>query len=313
MYEIHIGDRTIPRSGDLKSPFKPVGDCKSPLLGAARVSETNPMYIWRKFATDAWLGQHNESLERRFGGAFATIERPGKVRIIVEISCPRRSEAVHLQDEFGGKIERLASDWLQQFAKRNRTRPLRIGSRLQIGRTAGPNTIVIPAEAAFGTGDHATTAMSLRMLERITRGRDDWALLDAGTGSGILAIAGSCFGAKRIVAIDNDPIACAVAKRNARRNRKRNIEFRTGDVLKQKIGAKFDVITANLFSEILIAALPIFSRHLEDHGRLIFSGVLRSQERALITALDGNDFRVEEIKRRGRWIAILASRPRKRS
>ena len=271
------------------------------------------MYIWRKFATAEWFGQHKEGLERRFGGAFVTIERPGKARTIVEVSCPRRTEAAQLHDEFGGKIEKLAADWFQQFEKRNRTKPLRIGSRLQVGRTAGPNSIVIPAEAAFGTGDHATTAMSLRMLERITRGRENWTLLDAGTGSGILAIAGSCFGAKRIVAIDNDPIACSVAKRNARRNRKRNIEFRTGEVLKQKIGAKFDVITANLFSEILIAALPVFSRHLANNGRLILSGVLRSQERALVTALDRNHFRVEEIKRRRRWIAILASRPRKRS
>jgi len=83
--------------------------------------------------------------------------------------------------------------------------------------------------------------------------------------------------------------------------------------LKQKIAGKFDVITANLFSEILIAALPIWSRHLTNNGRLILSGVLRSQERTLVTALDRNDFRAEEIKRRGRWIAILASRARKRS
>src|SRR6202011_6036275 len=98
-------------------------------------------------------------------------------------------------------------------------------------------------------GDHVTTAMSLRMLERITRKRArGWSMLDAGTGSGILAIAGSCFRAKRIVAIDNDPLATSIARRNARINRTRNIEFRTGEVLKQKIGEKFDVITANLFS-----------------------------------------------------------------
>jgi ribosomal protein L11 methyltransferase len=214
-------------------------------------------------------------------------------------------------------IEKLRVDWLEHFAKQSSAKPLRIGSRLIVCRTSkveSAKTIVIPAEAAFGTGDHATTAMSLRMLERITRKRaDDWSMLDAGTGSGLLAIAGSCFGAKRIVAIDNDPIAVSTAQRNARRNRTPNIEFRTGDVLKQKIGGKFDVITANLFSEILIAALPIWSRRLTNDGRLILSGVLRSQERTLVTALDRNGFRAEEIKRRGRWIAILASRPRKRS
>jgi ribosomal protein L11 methyltransferase len=276
------------------------------------------MYIWRKRANTEWLRNRNEDLGEKFGGKLAIIELPGKTRSLIEIASTKK-QAENLFREFGGRIEKLRADWLQQLARKSRAKPLRVGSRLVVSRSAesklrGPRTIVIPAEAAFGTGDHVTTAMSLRMLERITRKRaGDWSMLDAGTGSGILAIAGSCFGAKRIVAIDNDPIASSTAQRNARRNRTRNIEFRTGDVLKQKIEGKFDVITANLFSEILIAALPIWSRHLANNGRLILSGVLRSQERTLVTALDRNGFRAEEIKRRGRWIAILASRPRERS
>jgi ribosomal protein L11 methyltransferase len=93
----------------------------------------------------------------------------------------------------------------------------------------------------------------------------------------------------------------------------RNIEFRTGDALKQRLAGKFDVMTANLFSEILIAALPIWSRHLAENGRLILSGVLRSQERPIVGALGQNGYRAEEIRRRGKWIALLASRTRKRS
>jgi ribosomal protein L11 methyltransferase len=277
------------------------------------------MYIWRKQATSDWVRTNADELLARLGSAIAIIEQPGKARALVEVSCETRIEAKQLEGEFGGRVEKLRADWLQQFARKSRAKPLRVGSRLVVSRSAeskskAARTIVIPAETAFGTGDHATTAMSLRMLERITRKRaGDWSLLDAGTGSGILAIAGSCFGANRIVAIDNDPIAVSTAQRNARRNRTPNIEFRIGDVLKQKIGGKFDVITANLFSEILIAALPIWSRRLANDGRLILSGVLRSQERTLVTALDRNGFRAEEIKRRGRWIAILVSRPRKRS
>jgi ribosomal protein L11 methyltransferase len=253
-------------------------------------------------------------LERISGGALATIERPGKARTIVEVSCATRRDAAQLRDEFGGIIEKLASNWLQQFAKRTRFKPLRIGSRLLVGRTRGPNTIVIPAEAAFGTGEHATTAMCLRMLERVTRKLPyGWSLLDAGTGSGILAIAASRFGATRIVAIDNDPLACTTARRNARRNRIRNIEFQTGDVVNQKLGGKFDIITANLFSELLIAALPAWLPTLAEEGRLILSGVLRSQETTLMTALRRHGCRAVEIKRRGKWIAVLAMPARKRS
>src|SRR5437773_10620045 len=183
------------------------------------------MYIWRKRATANWLRRRSEELLRRFGGALAIIEQPGKARILVEISCGTRKEALQLRREFGGTIEKLRTDWLEQLARRSRTKPLRIGSRLIVSQTRVPRakaarTIVIPAEAAFGTGEHATTAMCLRLLEQITRKRDEgWAMLDAGTGSGILAIAASCLDAKRVIAIDNDPLACTIAARNARANR----------------------------------------------------------------------------------------------
>ncbi len=271
------------------------------------------MYIWRKHVTSDWLREHSEALEARYGGAFAIVERSGK-RAFVQIVSKTRRETTDLQREFGGKLERLQANWLRQWTKQAPTKPLRVGSRLVISRTKTPNTICIPAEAAFGTGDHATTAMCLRMLERVTRARPPgWSMLDAGTGSGILAISASRLGAARVVAIENDPLACSVAQRNARANRASNIEFRTGDVLKQKPAGKFDIITANLFSEILIAALPIWLPRLAADGCLILSGVLRSQERPLVTALRRSGCGAAEIKRRGKWIAVLASRARKRS
>ncbi len=138
-------------------------------------------------------------------------------------------------------------------------------------------------------------------------------MLDAGTGSGILAIAASCLGAKEIIAVENDPLACAVAKRNAAANGVPNIEFRIGDVLRQRLRGKFDIITANLYSEILIAALPSWRRSVAGDGRLILSGILRSQEPAIITALRRNGFAVHESRRRGKWIALLAGRAGKKS
>jgi ribosomal protein L11 methyltransferase len=276
------------------------------------------MYTWRKRATAGWLRVRSEELSQQFGPALAIIERPGKVRALLEIACRTEREARQLVREFGGSVEKLRSDWLVHFAKQAISKPLRIGSRLVIRskpdstRKQTPpraRTIVIPAEAAFGTGQHATTAMCLRLLERTTRKwHDDWAMLDAGTGSGILAIAGSCLGAGRVLAIDNDPLACTIAMRNARANGARNIEFRTGDILKQKLSKKFDIIAANLFSEILIAVLPRWSRHLASGGSLILSGILRSQERDVAAALRANAFAVQETRRRGKWIALLAFR-----
>ena len=277
------------------------------------------MYIWRKRVTTDWLQQRSEDMVRRFGPALAITEQPGKARSVVEVSCVTRKEALPIQREFGGAIEKLRIDWLEQFAKRNRTKPLRIGLRLTVSRTRtqtakSSRIIVIPAEAAFGTGEHATTAMCLRMLEQMTRKRAaGWSMLDAGTGSGILAIAASCLGAKKVIAIENDPLACAVAKRNAAANRIGNIEFRIGDVLTQKFRGKFDIITANLYSEILIATLPSWKRSLADDGCLILSGILRSQEPTVIKALRRNGLAVHESRRRGKWIALLAGPAGKKS
>ena len=279
------------------------------------------MYIWRKHAGEHWAAAHNEDLNRRFGSALALVESPGKKRVSIEISCRTIKEAEQLVHEFGGNMKKLRADWLADFAKKARTKPLRIGSRLivqgsreQTRSDSSVRAIIIPAEAAFGTGEHATTAMCLRLLESVTRKRPaGWAMLDAGTGSGILAIAGSCLGAAQVLAIDNDPLASATAKRNARANGTRNIEFRTGDILKQKLRGKFDIITANLFSEILIRALPGWSRNLASSGCLILSGILRTQEREMTAALRRNAFLIQEIRRRGKWIALLAVRRRAQS
>jgi len=248
----------------------------------------------------------------RFGGSLAVIERAGTERVTLEVSCATEAAAHKLVREFGGTVEKLRPDWLQHFAKQTQGKPLRIGSRLIIlsapaQRTTTARAIVIPAEAAFGTGHHATTAMCLRLLERTTRGfAPGWTMLDAGTGSGILAIAGSYFGAGRVLAFDNDPLASATARRNAHCNGARNIEFSTGDVLKQRLSGKFQIITANLFSEIVIEALPLWSRRLAPGGHLILSGILRTQETAVVRALGRHGLAASEIRHRGKWIALLA-------
>jgi ribosomal protein L11 methyltransferase len=271
-------------------------------------------YIWRKRAGPRWLRLHGEEITRRFGSALALVERPGSERALLEISCRTKGRAKELIHEFGGSVEKLRADWFEHFARQAQGKPLRIGPRLVIvsappQQSVAARTLIIPAETAFGTGHHATTAMCLRLLEQATRPlTPGWRMLDAGTGSGILALAGSCFGAGHVLAIDNDPLACATAKRNARANGARHLEIKAGDILKQKLTGKYAVITANLFSEILIAALPGWSRSLASDGFLILSGILRSQEKAVIAALRRSGSVPQEIRRRGKWIALLGGR-----
>ncbi len=85
------------------------------------------------------------------------------------------------------------------------------------------------------------------------------------------------------------------------------MKFVVNDVTKA-LGGQFDLITANLYSELLISVLPLFRNSLAANGRLILSGVLRKQERELRRALKSRGFKIDQTRRRGKWIALLAVR-----
>jgi ribosomal protein L11 methyltransferase len=182
-------------------------------------------------------------------------------------------------------------------------------ARLRMTRGAGCCAhgipfLLIPASGAFGTGEHATTALSLRFLERLTRKwKDGWSLADLGTGSGILALAAKRLGAGRVIGIDIDPKAISIAKANARLNKIDNINFRLGDLRKWKPTGATDIFAANLYSELLIEVLP----KLKRCTWLILSGVLRTQENEFLPVLRRKNIKIVNVKRRGKWIAVLVN------
>jgi ribosomal protein L11 methyltransferase len=273
------------------------------------------VYLWRKRAELHWVKAHEGLLQARAFGQLVIVRKPGRKRLDLEIACRSRSDSSALLKEFGGRIQALPRNWLERFTRAD-SKAIKIGKRLiissvggtlvsRLSRHKGRRHIIIPASLAFGTGEHVTTAMSLRFLEELTRcWNPDWSLVDLGTGSGILALAAKCFGAGQVIGIDNDPAAISVAKSNARLNKIRGATFQLGDVHKWNSAQKTDVITANLYSDLLIKILP----KLRGGAWLILSGILRSQQDELVHALHRSDIDVIRIKRRGKWVAILARR-----
>ena len=272
------------------------------------------MFSWRKTAESRWVKAHQDLLQAH-AHKLVIVQRPGRKRLQLEIVCRRRSESSVLLKKFGGRVEVLPRDWLERFAQRE-SKPIKIGKRLLISnlqeslasrtpRDKGRSRIIVPASLAFGTGEHATTAISLRFLEQLTRcWPPGWSLVDLGTGSGILSLAGKCFGADRVLGIDNDPTAISVAKSNARLNKIRGVTFHLGDARKWRSTQAIDLITANLYSDLLIEILP----KLRRTTWLILSGILRSQQDELVRALQRNRWDVVNTKRCGKWMAFLARR-----
>lgn len=272
------------------------------------------MFLWRKIAGQQWVKAHQGLLEAHAHGKLAIVQKPGRKRLELEIACCSQRDSSVLLKEFGGRVEGLPLNWFQRFARAN-SKLIRIGKRLAISNASGSLVsqrsrdnsrfhIIIPASLAFGTGEHATTAMSLRFLEQLTREwKPGWSFVDLGTGSGILALAAKRLGARRVTGIDNDPTAISVAKSNARLNKIRGASFQVDDVRKWNTPPGTDVITANLYCDLLVEILP----NLNPGAWLILSGILHRQQDELVYALYQNGYQMISAKRRGKWAAILAN------
>jgi ribosomal protein L11 methyltransferase len=215
---------------------------------------------------------------------------------------------------FGGKMTQLAPEaWTGGKSRA----PLSIRGRLRVHSDdatfrAAENTgrdIFIPAGMAFGTGDHATTATCLRLLCDIVPNLPaGWRALDAGTGTGILAIAAEKLGASAVEAFDFDPVCIRVSKENAKANRCRKIAFSVADSLRVGAFQKADVILANLYSELLIASAPSLAKKLKPGGNFIFSGVLVRQAAEVTAALEKYGLGTPRLIKRGKWCAGICMR-----
>jgi ribosomal protein L11 methyltransferase len=271
------------------------------------------MHLWRKLADSCWVNAHKDTLQIRSRDRLVIVSKPGRKLLQLEIACTSVGESRKLIRQFGGRSEKWPNDWLRRLADRRKSKPINIGKRLLISNTGETLTrhskqgdrshLLIPASAAFGTGEHTTTAMSLRLLERLTRDWEEgWSLADLGTGSGILVLAAKRFGAARVAGIDIDPKAISIAKANASLNKIHSVDFQLADVRSWKPKPSWSIITANLYSDLLIEILPRLNRT----NSLILSGVLRTEENKFLRALRRNEIEILKANRRGKWIAVLA-------
>ncbi len=279
------------------------------------------MLIWRKLASakreDAWT----ERLAG-FSGRLAIIGLPAANSIRIEVYALSKKEGAALAGQFGGALRSL-NERIFTHQKSARRGPIRIRGKLLVvdsrkekaaaeRKFTGRKALVIPAAMAFGTGEHATTSACLRFLADLS-GRHEarkWDMLDLGTGSGILALAAKLLGAGRVDAFDFDPGAVRVAKENARSNGIAGVHFSSRDVTAWTPLRRWDVVTANLFSEVLIRAAARIARAVRPGGWLIFSGVMRHQEKECASVLKAHGFRAIKAIRKGKWVTTLALKER---
>jgi len=158
---------------------------------------------------------------------------------------------------------------------------------------------------AFGTGSHPTTAMCIRLIEKYLEKGD--AFLDIGTGSGILLIVAAKLGAGKLIGVDKDEIAITIAKQNLIIN---NIDTKRCKIvhsdLVDSIKGKYDIVCANILSEVILKLLGDIPGVLKKNSLFICSGISLQNHRIIRNSLEDYGFDITESLIEDDWVAIAA-------
>ena len=332
---------------------------KNPNREGAKEKETNGLLFseeyplnWLEFSvsTDREAAEAVVELFNRYGQGRAVVETPVDCfeyeledrlppTVVVKTYLPAQgSEQARRHLEEGlwhlGRIlpippptvrELAEADWAKAWKQHYHR--LRVGQRTVIvpaweEYTPAPGEVVIRLEPgqAFGTGLHPTTRLCLAALETHLTPGD--AVLDVGTGSGVLAIAAAKLGARSVLALDADPLAVTAAAENAARNgvggtvvvRHGSLpggedvphRFRADGDLDLLDSGHFDLILVNILAPVIRGMAPALAARLGPGGHLIASGLIESQEEDVTRALQAQGLKVIARSREEDWVALVA-------
>ena len=157
---------------------------------------------------------------------------------------------------------------------------------------------------AFGTGTHQTTSLCLEYLD--LNPPKNFRVIDFGCGTGILAIAAAKFGAKSVIAIDNDPQAVLSSKENIAKNKCENT-ITTIHSIDQESDNKCDLLIANILANPLVELEPLFSDLVYSNGMLLLSGILKEQVDRVVNCYSVNFSNIEVVNK-DEWFRLSAKR-----
>lgn len=159
----------------------------------------------------------------------------------------------------------------------------------------------IDPKMSFGTGHHASTRLALCLLAKAARGGER--VLDAGTGTAVLAIAAVRLKAASVLAFDTDARVLENAAENIEHNRVADrVEVRAGTLTEVVPESGFDLILANINRNALSEMLPSFREKLNPGGRVILAGLLLSDRTPLLK--HACELSVEEEMTENEWWAV---------
>ncbi|MFY4774872.1 50S ribosomal protein L11 methyltransferase [Metabacillus sp. RGM 3146] len=159
---------------------------------------------------------------------------------------------------------------------------------------------------AFGTGTHPTTVLCIQALERSVKEND--AVVDVGTGSGVLSIAAAMLGAKSVSALDLDPVAVNSARINTKLNKVHDRVQVSENNLLNEINGPADVVVANILAEIILKFSDDAYRILKEDGLFITSGIIMNKKNEVKEGLLNAGFVILETMVMEDWVAFIAKK-----
>tara|TARA_R110000823_G_scaffold195624_5_gene326949 strand:- start:25564 stop:26454 length:891 start_codon:yes stop_codon:yes gene_type:complete len=218
-----------------------------------------------------------------------------------------------LREACSARVEILEDkDWEREWIRHYR--PMRFGQRLWVCPSwlAPPEpdavNLLLDPGLAFGTGTHPTTALCLTQLDGLRLA--DAQAVDFGCGSGILALAALKLGARRVLAVDNDPQALTASRENARRNGidTTRLEVALPSAVDTELwSGRAQVVVANILAGPLAELAETLVALLAPGGTLLLSGLLESQAAELRARYAGHlDLQVADT--REGWVCLRGKR-----
>lgn len=196
-------------------------------------------------------------------------------------------------------------DWLNIW--KEHFRPIHIGGVvvcpewIEYTPEKNEKVVKIDSNMAFGTGEHETTSMCIKFLQKYVHSGES--VIDVGCGSGILGITASLIGSGKVMMTDIDPLSVEAAKRNAALN---SIE---ADISEKNLlddsTVKGDIIVANIMAEILVDFSADIKNNLNENGKIILSGILNVKREMVEKAYLSVGFKEIDSMTDGEWCALV--------
>jgi ribosomal protein L11 methyltransferase len=280
------------------------------------------MYLWSKLSSAQWSDAWQERLGSLHHVSLVITEVPGRKTIRVEAFCEKKKDSDAIAKIFGGSVRKVKMENWAAMAP-DPSEPILIRDQLVICDAVTPKAIkaiektypdrhivAIPADLAFGTGHHATTATVLRQITDLAaswnKQGQPWTVCDLGCGTGILGIAARKLGASKVWGCDFDPLAIKVAKGNIERNSVDKVTFVKGDVLTWQPKQQWDLVLANIFYDVLTLSFEKIVSAMKPDGSVMVSGILKSYSEDCLKSGRAAGIEWEHVLcKAGKWVTAI--------